>query len=182
MTHTERHRAESFGEDAELYDEARPGYPAAMIADLTGGAHLEVLDVGCATGKAGSALSGAGCTVLGVEIDERMAAVARSKGLEVEVGSFESWEAAGRSFDLVVCGQAWHWLDPAIAPVRAASVLRQGGRLAPFWNFRDPIEDPEEAALISAIYEREAPRLLPATSRVIGLCQPGDSLAGHVAA
>ncbi|MFC4033133.1 hypothetical protein ACFO3J_16795 [Streptomyces polygonati] len=44
--------------------------------------------------------------MLGVEGDERMAEVARSHGVEVEVGAFETWDDAGRRFDLVTCADA----------------------------------------------------------------------------
>ena len=40
-----------------------------------------------------------GCRVLGVEPDDRMAAVARSHRIEVEVATFEEWDPAGRTFD-----------------------------------------------------------------------------------
>jgi SAM-dependent methyltransferase len=181
MTHTERHRAESFGEDAELYERARPGYPAALIEDLAGDGHLDVLDVGCGTGKAGRAFTAVGCNVLGVEIDERMAAVARSSGLEVEVGSFEGWDPAGRRFDLVVSGQAWHWVDPVLAPAKAATVLRDGGRLAPFWNHPDPPADLDEAAAMTEIYRREAPQLIP-PSGIVGVLDYEAEVARHMAA
>ena len=34
VLHDDRHRAGSFGEDAEQYDRARPSYPAPLIDDL----------------------------------------------------------------------------------------------------------------------------------------------------
>ncbi len=183
MTYTERHRAESFGEDAALYERARPEYPATLVQDLTGGAALDVLDVGCGTGKASRAFLAGGCRVLGVEIDERMAEVARASGVEVEVGSFEGWDPAGRRFDLVVSGQAWHWVDPAVAPARAADVLREGGRLAPFWNHRDPAPDPDAPVVraTAEIYRHEAPSLLP-KSGTVGAADYSDGIAGHARA
>ena len=36
-----------------------------------------------------------GVPVLGIEIDERMADVARGHGVAVEVAAFETWDAAG---------------------------------------------------------------------------------------
>jgi SAM-dependent methyltransferase len=181
MTYTERDRAESFGEDAELYERARPGYPPELIAELAGGERLDVLDVGCGTGKAARAFAALGCSVLGVEIDPRMAAVARASGIEVEVGSFEGWDAAGRRFDLVASGQAWHWVDPAVAPARAATLLRDGGRLTPFWNHRDALADAGEAAAVTEVYRREAPGLVP-ESGVVGLHDHEADIAGHMAA
>lgn len=133
--HTNRRRAESFGGVAQQYDVARPSYPTALIDDLVVLQPVEVLDVGCGTGKAATLLSARGLHVLGVEVDKRMAEVARGHGLDVEVGTFEAWEPAGRSFDLITCAQAWHWIDGAVGAPKAAALLRPGGMLALFWNF-----------------------------------------------
>ena len=69
-----------------------------------------------------------------------MAQVARAKGIEVEVSRFEDWDARGRRFDLLTCGQAWHWVAPEPGADRAAEVLAAGGRLALFWNYGSPPE------------------------------------------
>jgi SAM-dependent methyltransferase len=98
-----------------------------------------VLDVGCGTGIAARQFQAAGCRVLGVEPDVRMAGLARRFGVEAEVAKFEAWDSGGRAFDAVVAGQAWHWVDPVAGAARAAQALRPGGRLAVFWNsFRPP--------------------------------------------
>jgi SAM-dependent methyltransferase len=153
----DRSRAESFGAVAELYDRARPTYPPALVDALVADRPRRVLDVGCGTGIAGALLAARGCDVLGVEIDPRMAAVARGKGLEVEIAPFESWDERDRSFDLVICGQAWHWIDPRAGAVKAAQVLSTGGGVGLFWNFgRLPADVGERLA---AIYDRLAPDL-----------------------
>ena len=43
-----------FGEDPELYDRARPTYPAALVDDVVelAGASARALDIGCGTAKA----------------------------------------------------------------------------------------------------------------------------------
>jgi SAM-dependent methyltransferase len=116
-----------------------------------------VLDVGCGTGIAGALLAARGCDVLGVEIDARMAAIAREKGLEVEVASFEDWDDRGRRFDLLTCGQAWHWIDPAAGAAKAARVLTGGGRIGCFWNWGD--QPPGVAERLAAVYRRVVPEL-----------------------
>jgi SAM-dependent methyltransferase len=94
----------------------------------------DVLDVGCGTGIVARQFQAAGCRVLGVDPDARMADLARQFGVEVEVATFEAWDPAGRTFDAVVAGQAWHWVDPVAGGARAAEALRPGGRLALFWH------------------------------------------------
>jgi SAM-dependent methyltransferase len=163
VLHRDRRRACSFGESAELYDRARPGYPAALIDDLTAEAPREVLDVGCGTGKASRLFLERGCNVLGVEPDPAMAAVARGHGVTVEDGTFEDWDPRGRTFDLVVAGQSWHWVDPVPGLAKVGAVLRPGGRFAAFWNL-DSYDAGTKAGL-RAVYERVAPELVDGSTR-----------------
>lgn len=133
--HRARGIAESFGVDPDRYDRTRQPYPEALVQrciDQSPG--TDVLDVGCGTGIAARQFQVAGCRVLGLEPDSRMAAFAQHRGLEVEVSMFEAWNPRGRSFDLIVAGTAWHWIDPAAGAVKAARVLRPGGRWAAFWH------------------------------------------------
>jgi SAM-dependent methyltransferase len=157
--HANRARAESFGAVAANYDRYRPGYPDTLIDDLIALRRHDVLDIGCGTGKAARQLLARGLSVLGVEIDPSMAAVARSHGLTVEISAFEQWDAAGRMFDLVVCGQAWHWIDPAVGPAKAAGLLRPDGVLALFWNHETDLE-PAVRNVLDEAYRKHAPELL----------------------
>ncbi len=137
--HRLREVAESFGVDAERYDRARPRYPDALIERVIANSPgVELLDVGCGTGIGARQYRAAGCTVLGVDPDQRMAEFARRSGIEVEIGNFETWDAAGRTFDAVVAGQAWHWVDPERGAAKAVQVLRPRGLLALYWHVFDP--------------------------------------------
>ncbi len=134
-----RQMAESFGSDPERYDRSRPRYPQPMIDQIVAvSPGRNFLDVGIGTGIAARQFETAGCSVMGVDPDDRMAIYARRQGLEVEVATFEAWDPAGRTFDAVVSGQTWHWVDPVAGAAKAASVLRPGGRLAVFWNAGQP--------------------------------------------
>lgn len=131
--------ATSFGVDAQRYDRARPRYPEALVARILAGAPgADVLDVGCGTGIAAGQFQAAGCAVLGIEPDARMADFARARGLRVEVATFEAWQPGGRMFDAVVAAQSWHWMDPIAGATKAADVLRPGGRLAIFGHVYEP--------------------------------------------
>jgi SAM-dependent methyltransferase len=177
---SDRARAESFGADALQYDRARPSYPKELVDALVAGrAGLSVLDVGCGTGICAGLFAAAGCSVLGVEPDARMAAVARAHGLAVEESAFERFEAAGRTFDLVTCAQAWHWVDPVAGTEKAASVLGEGGRIALIWN--EGVHDPEVASVIDAVYARHTGRRLDDYSVLLGHGATGQTDAGAAA-
>jgi SAM-dependent methyltransferase len=158
MVFEDRDRAGSFGDDAAQYDRSRPGYPDELIAALVRDDPRVAVDVGCGTGIVADLLAGRGVDVVGVEPDERMASVARAKGLHVEVAKFEDWDAAGRLFDLLTSGQAWHWVDPEAGARKAAEVLAPGGRFAVFWNGLR--HDRKVAEAFDLIYSRHAPHLL----------------------
>jgi SAM-dependent methyltransferase len=148
--------AQSFGSDPERYDRARPSYPAALVERVIAASPgRDVLDVGCGTGIVARQFQAAGCSVLGVEPDARMAGQARQRGLEVEVAAFEDWDPAGRAFDAVVAGQAWHWIDPVAGAGKAARSLRPGGRLAVFWNATQAPPDLAEA--FAGVFRRVLP-------------------------
>ncbi|MEU4641914.1 class I SAM-dependent methyltransferase [Micromonospora sp. NPDC023814] len=154
--HQAREIAESFGVDPARYDRARPRYPSTLVRRIVAASPgPEVLNVGCGTGIEARQFQAAGCAVLGVEPDARMADFARRSGVEAEVATFEAWDAAGRTFDAVIAGTAWHWVDPVAGAAKAARVLRPGGLLAPFWHvFQLP---PDVAQALAAVYRRVVP-------------------------
>jgi SAM-dependent methyltransferase len=154
-SHRARDVAESFGADPERYDRARPDYPSALVDRvLATAAGRHVLDVGIGTGILARQFRAAGCEVLGVEVDARMAEVARRAGLAVEISRFEDWDPAGRTVDAVVAGQTWHWIEPVAGASVAARVLRPGGPLALIWNAMLPPAEVAEA--FAAVHERIA--------------------------
>jgi SAM-dependent methyltransferase len=155
--HGDRDRAESFGSFAEQYDRLRPSYPAVLVEDLAALGATAVLDVGCGTGRVARALMARGLRVLGVEPDATMAAVARSHGVPIELARFETWDPAGRTFDLLTAGHSWHWVDPGSGLAKAASVTNPGATVALFWNYH-ALDAPLLEAFES-VYAKCAPEL-----------------------
>jgi SAM-dependent methyltransferase len=153
----EQARARSFGAVAEEYERIRPGYPAELVDDVlayAGGG--PALEVGAGTGKATLDFADRGVAVTAVEPDPQMAAVLARRlgdrpGVRLRVAAFEDIDGSD-TFTLLYSGQAWHWTDPETRWTRAASLLRPGGALALFWNF----EEPAEAADLAAVRELRA--------------------------
>ena len=129
----------TFDEDAERYDRARPGYPAALYDDLAAQAGIgpgcRVLEIGCGTGQATVPLAARGCEIVAVELGHGLAEVARrnlSRFPKVEVvpAAFERWPLPPEPFDVVLSATAFHWIDPAVRVVKSADALKPGGYLA----------------------------------------------------
>ena len=84
-SYLQRQVAEGFGADAGRYDRARPAYPAGLVDRIIAASPgRDVLDVGCGTGISARLFAAAGCRVLGVDPDPRMAGLARQGGTETE--------------------------------------------------------------------------------------------------
>jgi SAM-dependent methyltransferase len=152
---TSGERRTTFDSATDLYEQARPAYPAQLFDDLVELAGLEagdrLLEIGCATGKATRPLLERGFSIVCVELGAQLAERARHnlEGLpaEIHVAPFEEWEGAPEAFALVFAATAWHWLDPTTRYERAHRLLHDRGHLA-FWSAlhafppdRDPFFD-----------------------------------------
>jgi SAM-dependent methyltransferase len=155
-----------FGEVAETYDRARPGYPAVVDAvtafgDLDDGARI--LEVGCGTGKATVPFAARGFDVLALEPSEEMAALARRNcarfaRTSVLVTSFEEWPVERPGFTVVFSATAWHWVHRDVRLEKAHDSLNECGVLALFWN-RPDWPDTALHRSIDAAYQESAPSL-----------------------
>jgi SAM-dependent methyltransferase len=154
-----------FDRGAEVYDRARPGYPAALVDRLLDelglGPGAVVADVAAGTGKLTRPLVERGLRVIAVEPVAGMRDVlaATTPGADVRDGAAEDLPLADASVDAVTVAQAFHWFanDAALAELRR--VLRPGGRMALAWNTRD-LDAPLQAALHGVLspYRRDEPR------------------------
>lgn len=135
-------RSQVFGEVAELYDAARPGYSDALVAEVLSYAALgdrAAVEVGAGTGKATVLFAAAGTPLVCIEPDPRMAEVLRRNtvncpGVRLHVGAFEDWQPEQRGFGLVFAATSWHWTDPERRWGLVHDALAPGGAVALFWN------------------------------------------------
>lgn len=159
-----RERRLTFGEVAELYDRARPTYPAELVREVIELAGVEprqrVLEVGAGTGKATAMFAARGLPVIALEPSAAMATIARRTcapypEVEIVQSDFERWDA-GMTFPLLYCAQAWHWIEPELRYLRARAVLSPDGLLAVFWN-RASWEECELRDELRVAYRSAAP-------------------------
>jgi SAM-dependent methyltransferase len=129
----------TFDDSAELYDRSRTVAPEQLFDDLIELARLEpgarLVEIGCGTGQATLPLAQRGLEIVGIELGENLADLARRKLAQfplvsVVVSSFEQWDPGGERFDAVVAFNSFHWIDPAVRFAKPAEVLREGGVLA----------------------------------------------------
>jgi len=133
----------TFDSAAALYQRARPDYPDELydaLIELTGlKPSDQLLEIGCATGKATLPLAARGFRIVCVELGANLAAAARANlagypDVQVIQDSFETWKPdQGQLFDLVFAATAWGWLDPNLRYQKAHSLLKARGHLA-FWS------------------------------------------------
>jgi ubiquinone/menaquinone biosynthesis C-methylase UbiE len=133
-----RHQRTLFDSVAQLYEASRPGYPSDIVefavATAAVGAGSEVLEVGCGTGQLTQNLACYGFRLTAIDIGPSMITAARRRldgpSLSFQVSSFEDFAAADASFDLIISGTAFHWVDPEVMFRKPARLLRPGGWLA----------------------------------------------------
>ncbi|MFN2468555.1 MAG: class I SAM-dependent methyltransferase [Gaiellaceae bacterium] len=160
--------ARSFAGVADVYEQARPGFPAEAIVHLAGRLGLRpgrrVLDLAAGTGKLTRELVGTGAEVVAVEprAEMREQLRATSPGVEVHEGVAEAIPLPDGAVDAVTVAHAFHWFDRDRAYPEIARVLapRPDAGLALVWNTRDQ-SDPLQArleALVKPHRDRAATR------------------------
>ena len=143
MSELQHPHSRSFELVADVYERARPEYPAEAVAWIAEKLDLRVgktvLDLGAGTGKLTRALVATGAHVVAVEPGDAMLAELRRVLPDVEAvhGGAEAIPLGDGSVDGVTVGQAFHWFRHDEALPELHRVLRAGGGLALIWNSRD---------------------------------------------
>lgn len=147
-------RSPRFTGRAAAYVQGRPGYPSDVVDALEslglppGGL---VVDVGAGTGIASRLFLSRGYRVIAIEPNVEMRAAAVDTGVDARDGRGEATGLPSSCADLVLCAQAFHWMDRPAAWAEFQRVARPGALLALLWNQRiiegDPFLEQLEALL-----------------------------------
>jgi ubiquinone/menaquinone biosynthesis C-methylase UbiE len=154
-----RSAARTFDETAQIYEYARPGWPAGAIDWPLSEIGLEpssALDLGAGTGK---------LTRLLVERFQHVFALEPLKGMrilleslvtraQVVAGTAEDIPLADASIDVVFSADAFHWFDGAKALAEIERVLRPRGALVLMWNEPHRPSEPSISAASALLDER----------------------------
>jgi len=149
-----RHQRTLFDSVAQLYEASRLGYPSTIVelavATAGLGAGGAVLEVGCGTGQLTERLACFGFRLTAIDLGPSMISAARRRldgsAVSFEVASFEDFAAPEASFELIISGTAFHWVDPEVRFRKPARLLRPGGWLA-LLETGERYDDPFGAAL-----------------------------------
>ncbi|OFP21645.1 SAM-dependent methyltransferase [Corynebacterium sp. HMSC066C02] len=132
------HSGRAFQQGADVYHDARPGYPPE-VSQLISSAHT-VLDVGAGTGKLTESLHNP--VVYASDPSPDMARVLARLGIPCWRATAENTAADTASLDAITCAQTWHWVDVDRACAEFDRVLRPGGKVLLVWNTLDVHADP----------------------------------------
>jgi ubiquinone/menaquinone biosynthesis C-methylase UbiE len=160
--------SQRFDDVAARYDAYRPSYPAELIDDIVLYSDIQqderILEIGCGTGIATRLFAQRGYTMLCLEPGQNLIAIASEKlksypQVSFVMARFEDWNAEQEKFDLVISAQAYHWVPAEVRYEKTASVLKQSGHLAVFWNMYPGMEG-EIKQELDQVYQKIAPELL----------------------
>jgi SAM-dependent methyltransferase len=135
-----------FSDRVEDYIQYRPGYPLQIVHFLEQNNFLpsnaHIADIGSGTGLSSQIFLDAGYRVTGVEPNDEM-----RKASEVLLAAYPDFTAVkgnahastmpDASVDMIVCAQAFHWLDRKLAAHEFRRILKPNGHVLLMWNDRD---------------------------------------------
>jgi len=162
----------SFDASADEYLRARSEYPSELIEHIIDTTKLEpgskLLDVGCGSGQATIAFSSRGYHVVAIDPAEHALDLLSNRNtdisnIEITHSTLEGFEAPDSSFDLIICAQAFHWLDPQTASTLLSRLLKPRGHVMLFWHMQDVKPGTTQADLykLNSKYFDAFPRMNP---------------------
>lgn len=134
-----------FSNRVEHYIKYRPDYPAEIIAFLKAQGLLKsdtvIADIGSGTGISSELFLKNGNTVYGVEPNKEMREAAERllsgyKNFISVNATAEETTLKGKSIDLIIAGQAFHWFNRQKCKTEFQHILKPEGTVILMWNDR----------------------------------------------
>jgi SAM-dependent methyltransferase len=128
--------ADRFSGFADLYDANRPSPPRALgplLVSYVNLPHPAVVDLGSGTGLSSRWAAGWAGSVIGIEPNDDMRAIAESRpapGVTYLPGVAHGTGLGHHVADVVLAVQAMHWMEPEPTLAEVARILRPGGVFA----------------------------------------------------
>ena len=136
-------RRATFNENVQNYEAYRPTYPQELYDAIRSysdiGPKSYGVEVGIGTGQATLPILQTGCRLTAVELGSELAAYTEEKfrqytNFDVVNCSFETYDVAETSVDLVYSATAFHWIPVEVGYPKIHRMLKTDGTLALFWN------------------------------------------------
>lgn len=121
---------------ADIYDEGRPHLPGKAIEILKRYLNHEIeviVDIGCGTGNSTEICTDYADKVIGIEPSEDMLKKAKEKEnskLTFLKGYGNNTGLESNIADIVICSQAFHWMEPDSTIKEVSRILKKGGIFA----------------------------------------------------
>jgi SAM-dependent methyltransferase len=142
---TEKENKTRFTNRVDAYVKYRPSYPKEAIDYLYEAVGFkpesDVADIGAGTGIFSQLILERGSYVTAVEPNQAMREAAEklltgeSRYISI-TGIAEETHLQSHSMDFIVCAQAFHWFDQALAQIEFRRILKNGGKAVLIWNTR----------------------------------------------
>ena len=134
----------SFDAVAQQYNDARPSYPAQAVPLILKQLHalepIRLFEIGCGSGQATELFAQQQFTLIASDPSPALIAAAKQRlsnfpNVSFLVGAFEDIDLQDNQFSIVLCAQAFHWIDAHTGVPKVYRILRAGGIVALLWNF-----------------------------------------------
>lgn len=128
--------AERFYGFAQIYDEGRPRLPEKAIEILKTYKKDDIkmiVDIGCGTGNSTEVCSKYANRVIGIDPSEDMLTKAKEKeynNIFFQKGLGNDTGLESDCADIVICSQAFHWMEPESTIKEVCRILKKGGIFA----------------------------------------------------
>ncbi len=141
----DRKLGDSFKKSSVEYHSSRKGYSSKVYTKIIKISKInnqsKILDIGCGSGLSTLPIAKLGYSITGIDTSERLIEIARKETIEGNptyiLDSFEKHYFNDNQFDLIISGQAFHWLDENTAYEKCAKALKKEGHIAIFGKFND---------------------------------------------